>query len=212
MHLRCQVCAAVQPVNTADYEDDDARTQAIRRGFRAEHVASCGAGAVSFVLHTVDATVVDPALWTTYLDQSQRPDDVAIGKDGFFTRSIHRDGAALNVRVCEDCWENIPRYIDFPAGLISPESDGAGGTVPKHRPSTVDTDSPSRAAAVEHLFKAVCLPCYQAAFARVYPGAISTPMRADVVGDGTPIAPPPPIPAEAVGRVTLSRWDREATA
>ena len=210
MHLRCVVCAAVQPVNVADEADDDPRTQSIRRGFRAEHLTSCGLRTVSLLLHAVDAIVVDPELWNTYLDQSGRPADVAISKDGFFTRTIHRDGAALHVRVCEDCWQNIPRYVDFPAGLVSPESDGAGGAVPKWRASTVETDNADRAGAIEHLWKAVCLPCYHAAFSRVYPGAVSTPMRADVVGDGSPIEPPPPVSDESIGRVSLSHWSREA--
>lgn len=210
MHLRCKVCAAVQPVNTADYEDEDPRTQAIRRGFRAEHLASCGEGCVSLVLHSVEATYVDPELWNNYLKASSRPADVTIEGNGAFSRSIQRDGVTHNVRVCEDCWQNIPRYVDFPAGLISPESDGDGGTVPKWRPSTVETDSPERAAAVEHLWKVVCLPCYLAAFARVYPDAGLPDLRADVIGDGAPVQPPPTVAAELLGRVTVSRWDREA--
>lgn len=209
MHLRCKVCAAVQPVNTADESDEDPRTQAIRRGFRTEHLVSCGEGVVSLVLHSVDATYVDPELWNNYLASVQRPDDVTIGGDGYFTRPIVRDGQTHHVRVCEDCWLNIPRYVDFPAGLISPESDGEGGTVPKWRPGTVDTDSPERAAAVEHLWKVVCLPCYVAAFQRVYPEAPRPMFSSDVVGDGAPVEPPPPVPADSIGRVTVSRLNRE---
>lgn len=212
MQLRCKVCAAVQPVNTADYEDEDPRTQAIRRGFRAEHLASCGDGAVSLQLHSVEATYVDPEIWNTYLAASQRPDDVTIGGDGYFTRTIQRDGQTHQVRVCEDCWQNIPRYVDFPAGLISPESDGAGGAVPKLRPGTVETDSPERAGAAEHLWKAVCLPCYVKAFQRVYPDAEPPDFSANVIGDGAPVEPPPTVPAEELGRVTVSRWDREVPA
>lgn len=211
MHLRCQVCAAVQPVTTADYEDEDPRTQGIRRSFRAEHGTSCGEGSVSLVLRSVESTYVDPELWNTYLAASQMPADVTIGADGFFTRTIVRDGQTHDVRVCEDCWQTIPRYVDFPAGLISPESDGDGGAVPKWRPGTVETDSPERAAGIEHLWKVVCLPCYLAAFARVYPEAICPPMSADVVGDGTPVAPPPAVAAEVIGRALVSRVGREVS-
>lgn len=205
MHLRCKVCAAVQPVSTPDYEDEDARTQGIRRTFRAEHLGSCGEGSVSLVLRTVEATYVDPDLWNHYLASINVPADVTAGGDGFFSRTIQRDGQTHQVRVCEDCWQNIPRYVDFPAGLISPESDGAGGMVPKLRPGTVETDSPERAAAAEHLWKAVCLPCYLAAFERVYPDAALPDLSANVVGDGTPV----PVhvlcpPVDSMGRVTLT--------
>lgn len=211
MRLQCAICQAVQPVTTADEADEDPRTQSIRRAFRAEHVARCGVGAVAFVPHTVEATYVDPEIWNHYVAAVQPSADVTVGADGFFTRPITRDGATHHVRVCEDCWQNIPRYLDFPAGLISPESDGGNGVVPKLRPGTVDTDSPLRAAAAEHLWKALCLPCYLAAFARVYPEAPVPDLRADVVGDGAPVQPPPPTVAEAVGHVTVSRWDREVT-
>lgn len=209
MHLRCNVCAAVQPVSTADYEDDDPRTQGIRRAFRAEHLMSCGEGAVSLVLHSVDATYVDPDIWDNYLTYAQPSSDVTVGGDGYFSRTIQRDGQTHHVRVCEDCWQNIPRYVDFPAGLVSPESDGAAGAVPKLRPTTVETDSPDRAAAAQHLWKAVCLPCYLAAFERVYPEAICPEMSAAVVGDGAPVQPPPPVEAESIGRVTVSRIGKD---
>jgi hypothetical protein len=212
MHLRCKVCAATQSVSTPDYEDEDSRTQGIRRTFRAEHLASCGAGAVSLVLRTVEATYVDPEVWNDYRDSIHVPADVITGADGFFSRTIQRDGQIHYVRVCEDCWRNIPRYVDFPAGLISPESDGAGGAVPKLRPSTVETDSPERASAAEHLWKALCLPCYLEAFQRVYPGAVCPELNANVVGDGAPVPPAPPVDAEAVGRVTVSRFGQEAAA
>ena len=212
MQLRCNVCKAVQPVNVADAEDEDPRTQGIRRSFRAEHLASCGDGSVKLELHAVEATVVDPELWNRYLATANAPSDVTQTADGFFTRTITRDGVSHNVRVCEDCWQNIPRYVEFPAGLVSPESDGENGTVPKMRPTTVDTDSPLRAAAAEHLRKAVCLPCYLAAFARVYPGANLPYLSDAVVGDGSPVTPEPPKAAEELGRVTVARWDKEAVA
>jgi hypothetical protein len=170
--LRCAVCHAVQPVNVADEADEDLRTQGIRRTFRADHVASCGDGAVTFVLHAETAAVDLPTpAW-----MSTAPDGVTLGADGFFSRMIVRDGVSMPVRVCEDCWETIPRYIDFPLGLTSPESDlGAG----KFRQAVVDGKI-----AAEHLPKAVCLPCYLDAFARMYPGATLPDLRRDVLRDG----------------------------
>lgn len=207
MHLRCKYCAAVQPVTVADEADEDLRTQGIRRTFRAEHLASCGEGAVSLEIQPVEATRVDPEIWNRYLASVTPPDDVRLGGDGFFTRTIQRDGQTHNVRVCEYCWDDIPRYVHFPQGLVSPESDGGEGVPPKIRPGTVDTDSPLRSAAVEHLWRAACLPCYLEAFARMYPGAALPELPADVVGDGTPVEAPPPVTPAAVGHVTMSRAD-----
>ena len=207
MRLRCQICGEIQPVTVADEADEDVRTRDIRRTFRAEHVARCGAGSVSFELSPVEALTVDRAAWDRYVDHHPRPSDVVLGGDGFFARSILRDGEAYDVRVCEDCWQTIPRYVDFPYGLTSPESDGAGGAVPKWRPGRVDTEAPQRAAAIEHLLKAVCLPCYLAAFQRVYPEAAVPEFSDAVVGDGAPIAVPMTPEAEAIGRVSVSRYD-----
>jgi hypothetical protein len=209
MHLYCKVCAAKQPVTTADAEDEDPRTAGIRRAFRAEHIASCGEASVSLVLHDIEATHVDPQLWNLYLAHAKPPTDVTAGGDGYFVREIMRDGRIHNVRVCEDCWENIPRYIDFPQGLTAPESDGPGAVVPKMKPDTVETDSPLRAAGAKHLSKAVCLPCYLAAFTRVYPDAALPQLNADVIGDGAPVEIAPPPSAEVLGRVTVNRWDKE---
>lgn len=206
MHLRCKVCGEIQPVTVADEADEDLRTQGIRRTFRAEHVERCGDGAVTFELKTSTLPPVDTEVWDRYVVQLQVPPDVQLGGDGFFTRPILRDGATHNVRVCEDCWQNIPRYVDFPFGLTSPESEG---DVPKQRPAVVETADPDRAPALEHLLKAVCLPCYLAAFARVYPEAGRPDLSDAVVGDGTPIEPQPPVPAETVGRVSLSTPARD---
>ena len=210
MQLRCKYCDTVQPVSTPDESDEDPRTQGIRRTFRAEHLARCGERAVFLDLSEPGTTYVDPGLWDAYLAHVQPPGDVQIGGDGFFTRPIVRDGVTHNVRVCEDCWQNIPRYVDFPAGLVSPESDG-DVSVPKVRPTTVDTDSAHRALAVEHLFRVVCLPCYLAAFQRVHPAAPRPDLRADVIGDGAPVEAPAPIPTELLGRVSVSRPGREVT-
>jgi hypothetical protein len=42
-------------------------------------------------------------------------------------------------RVCEDCWQPIPSYVDFPQGLTSPESDGdPGGNFAKRRTISIE--------------------------------------------------------------------------
>jgi hypothetical protein len=180
--LRCAVCGDVQPVSVADEADEDLRTQGIRRTFRAEHAERCGEGTVRLVLPTTEPeapTLTDEQ--TAWMRSA--PADVHLGADGFFSTSITRDGTSLHVRVCEDCWRPIPRYVEFPFGLSSPESDT------KVRVTNVDGKG-----GIEHLLKAVCLPCYRLAFARVYPGAALAEFCADVVGDGEPIAPPAPAP------------------
>lgn len=95
--------------------------------------------------------------------------------DGFY----YQDG----IRVCEDCWQPIPRYVDFPQGLTSPESA-------KYRATSVEGKE-----GIEALRKAVCLPCYHAAFQRAYPGAISTPLSDLVYPPAVrlPIEPEPPL-------------------
>lgn len=100
--------------------------------------------------------------------------------DGFY----YVDGT----RVCEDCWQPIPRYVDFPNGLVSPESDGdAGGNGAKRRPMNVEGH-----AGIEALQKAVCLPCYLAAFQRVYPSAALPEFRDVVLA--VPFVPAPELP------------------
>lgn len=106
---------------------------------------------------------------------ARQPASVVPQADGFFYQSERKeqpDGTVVMewVRVCEDCWQPIPRYVDFPQGLTSPESDGdAGGNFAKRRITAVEGKE-----GAEALRKVVCLPCYHAAFARVYPGAVST--------------------------------------
>jgi hypothetical protein len=110
------------------------------------------------------------------------------GADGFWYRSLPKTdqgGTAYQetVRVCEDCFVIIPNYVDFPRGLVSPESDGdAGGNFAKTRPTTV-LDKPG----LEHQQKIVCLPCYLRAFQRVYPGARVPKLNADVRGAVRPV-------------------------
>lgn len=83
--------------------------------------------------------------------------------DGFFYIKYND----VDVRVCEDCWKPIPRYVDFPQGLTSPESDGdQGGNFAKTRSTSVEGKEGKEA-----MRKAVCLPCYNKAFKRVHPNA-----------------------------------------
>jgi hypothetical protein len=110
---------------------------------------------------------------------------------------VQQDGAGFYVRdgrrLCEDCWQPIPAYIDFPFGLTSPESDGdAGGNFAKRRPFGVEGKP-----GVEALRKAVCLPCYLAAFERVYPGAVP-PDLSPAYRETHQVEPPPP-PMVSVG-------------
>lgn len=187
MRLRCKYCGDVQDVTVADEADEDPRTQAIRRAFRADHLERCGEGAVALQIQAAASLEpIDPHAWQTYLASCAPPADVTLGADGLFSRLIVRDGTSQSVRVCEDCWATIPRYVDFAFGLISPESDGAGDAVPKVRPVTVETNDPTRSASLEHVRKVVCVPCYRAAFARVYPGTALPALSEDVIGDGTP--------------------------
>lgn len=209
MRLICQICHAVQPVTMADEADEDPRTQAIRRTFRAEHIELCGVGSVRFEFAPVDAIEIDEEAWMKYLEAAvNKPADVTVSTDGFFSRRIVRDGQTHHVRVCEDCWQNIPRYVDFPFGLTSPESDGLAEAVPKWAPDVVETDAPQRAHALRHLAKAVCVACYLAAFKRVYPDALPPVFSLAVIGDGAPVTPPPVMAAEESGRVTIARFDQ----
>src|SRR5262249_32943947 len=124
LQLRCKVCKAIQGVSVPDEADEDARTQSIRRAFRAEHLEKCGEHAVALEMVGPDAPPpeIDARAW---LAEIAYPDDVTPSlNDGYFSRQITREGKSINVRVCEDCWQNIPRYADFPFGLVSPESDG----------------------------------------------------------------------------------------
>ena len=117
-----------------------------------------------------------------------KPENVTQSGDGFFyTRIDNR-----MVRVCEDCWEPIPNYVDFPHGLTSPESDGdAGGNFAKKRTASVEGKN-----AVEPMRKAVCLDCYFYAFMRVYPDAALPELSG--LQRTESIAPPPEPEVEAV--------------
>lgn len=113
------------------------------------------------------------------------PDDVKQAADGTFYRQVatvdeDKELSVIAYRVCEDCWQIIPPYVDFPRGLVSPDSDGdAGGNFIKSRLVPMDTNTPSMG--VEHLQKVVCLPCYLAAFQRRHPGGKLPKLRPDVM-------------------------------
>lgn len=124
------------------------------------------------------------------------PDNVFQGTDGSVYRNIPNltSGAIQAFRVCEDCYQIIPRYIDFPRGLVSPDSDGdRGGNFAKTRITGVGEKS-----GVEHLQKVVCLDCYLSAFSRWYPDAPPPDLRPDVVGGGLVADPVTIAPIEAV--------------
>ena len=89
---------------------------------------------------------------------------------------------AIHHLVCEDCWKDIPKYVDFPRGLVSPESDGdRAGNFAKHRQVAPPHELQNKdAMATEALQKAVCLKCYLKAFQRFYPGIKPPKLRADV--------------------------------
>lgn len=112
---------------------------------------------------------------------------VPMAADGFYYDTNGK-------RLCEDCWTPIPRYVDFPDGLVSPESDGdAGGNYAKRRPMNVEGKD-----GIEALRKAVCLPCYIAAFMRVYPSAPLPEFRDQVIPPTVRYTPAPEPPMISV--------------
>lgn len=94
----------------------------------------------------------------------ERPSDVI---ENLYDGTYYRMSGDRNVMVCEDCWQNIPPYRDFPRGLVSPESEDPAGNFSKTRRTMLGTDGGPRPA-IEHLQKVVCLPCYMAAYMRHY--------------------------------------------
>lgn len=121
------------------------------------------------------------------------PPDVTIRPDGSYSRPVverDKDGrdVVLQALVCEDCWSAIPSYVDFPNGLVSPESDGdANGNFAKTRIISIEGKM-----GMAHLAKVVCLPCYLAAFSRRYPDGALPDLRTDVRETRVPIPTPPP--------------------
>lgn len=94
------------------------------------------------------------------------PDGVYQQPDGFwYHQTIHPVHGTLGaVRVCEDCWHEIPPYDGARYGFVSPESD-------KSRPVTFSGEHNFEAGGQEQIAKTVCRECYLSAFQRVYPGA-----------------------------------------
>lgn len=116
-----------------------------------------------------------------------KPGDVSQGPDGGYYRTATTpEGVTAPFRVCEDCWTYVPRYVDFPRGLVSPESDGDGSW---NRAKTREVGILDGKIGLEHLQKVVCLPCYRAAFQRVYPGAELPDLRATLMGDHERLMP-----------------------
>jgi hypothetical protein len=119
----------------------------------------------------------DPTNGKLYCAYSKRPADfICQPFDGKYYRREQRDeenGAISNTDylVCEDCWKDVPKYVDFPRGLVSPESDGdRGGNFPKHRQKAPPEPLQNvNAMATEAMQKVVCLECYLLAFKRFYP-------------------------------------------
>jgi hypothetical protein len=134
-------------------------------------------GTYEELLSRADAIVKDQLQRRASRLQSKIPEDAVQQQDGFFYAIF--DGKSR--RLCEDCWRPIPSYIDFPSGLVSPESDGdpQGNHQKRRRIQYHDKE------VWEQLRKAVCLDCYYEAFARFYPGAeppeLSNAERREVV-------------------------------
>jgi|SRR5579862_4337749 len=133
-----------------------------------------------------------------YRAYSQRPEGLQVQVNGNWHRptySLDSEGATVvtTVLVCEDCWEEIPKYVDFPRGLVSPESDGdLGGNFVKKRAALV-----GGLEGTEHLQKVVCLPCYLNAFRRIYPKG-KLPKLSDDIMEEKQIAKLPPVLTDAV--------------
>jgi hypothetical protein len=102
--------------------------------------------------------------------------------DGFYYTA---DGRKL----CEECWHVIPRYVDFPQGLTSPESEiDASGSYAKKRMTSIEGKP-----AVEPLRKAVCLACYFKLFEATNPGVELPELSNMVLPDAHAYTPEPTI-------------------
>lgn len=106
--------------------------------------------------------------------KARKPADLAQAADGYY----YREGR----RVCEDCWQVIPRYVDFPLGLVSPDSDGMGGNFAKTATLVVEGKE-----GTWHQAMSVCLPCYLAAFKRWAPDAALPEFNEAVLEERVPI-------------------------
>ena len=133
-----------------------------------------------------------------YRAYSERPIGLQVQVNGNWhkvTHSMDSEGSDVisTTVVCEDCWEEIPKYIDFPRGLVSPESDGdLGGNFVKSRATiTGGLDG------IEHMQKVVCLPCYKEAYKRTYPKAKLPKLSEDIMEEKQ-IAKLPPVLTDIV--------------
>ncbi len=121
--------------------------------------------------------------------QSQVPVPTLNGRplraDGFYYETIN----GVDQRICEKCEKPIPRYVDFPQGLTSPDSDGDGSwNRGKKRFVAVEGKS-----AIEPLRVAVCLDCYLSVFRKMYPLA-KLPELSRTLLDGTEAYMPDEVP------------------
>lgn len=124
------------------------------------------------------------------------PADATQDNDGFWFRHVQIGPDWWeNRRLCEDCWQEIPPYVSAPRGLVSPETQrkerkvGVGGV-------TLSTGLPAEG--MQPLARAVCLPCYNLAFRRVYPGAEPPDIPSEILK-----RMPAPEP-EAIGKVMVA--------
>jgi len=97
--------------------------------------------------------------------ENEPPDDVYQSADGFWYRHfLMPSGVQGAQRVCEDCWQNMPPYLNAKLGFVSPESEGKYTSV-----SIVGEHCNHKG--VMPMQKAICRECYLAAYHRVYPNA-----------------------------------------
>ncbi len=145
-----------------------------------------------------------------YRAYTEQPADVIERGDGLFYREQHAtmpDGSVQtsHLRVCEDCWQLIPRYMDAPNGWVSLDSDGdRNGNFPKHRKifnGVKDNGEPRES--TEAVQKLVCLPCYLYGFARWYPGIRLPPLNDAVHQSAAPL----PVVPSVLGREFVANPD-----
>lgn len=117
------------------------------------------------------------------------PEDVTYQANGGAYRLID----TFYAPVCEACWQVIPHYADFPGGLVSPESDGDGSGNGPIKSQVVNIGESGKRG-VMIVAKNLCLPCYLAAFSRVYPDA-PLPALSDAVRAQPRTPAPEPIDA-----------------
>jgi hypothetical protein len=113
--------------------------------------------------------------------------------NSFYYRDVMTSTGLQSRKVCEACWTLIPRYVDFPEGLVSPDDR-------KSRMTTVEGK-----VGRESQPEALCLPCYVEAFARVYPGAALPEFSSETYPDDAVIPPA----LTGAGRATIAEPGKE---